>query len=356
MISQQTSDRITSLRWISMAAIVLTHSVQWPYFNTSAANFCFGPAMNWTYIIILYGIGIGVVPVFFLISGFLQFDKPRQYKETLLKKSTGLLLPLLIWTAIACVEYLALKPLTGPIANFGFMESHSVLDWLKAIFGDYSTLRSGIIGVPLLYQFWFLRDLFILSLLSPLIKWLLQKLPWIYMALCLLALAFLIAPIVEPHSLFFYSLGGLCAIRKWDFFSITDKWIPWPVVIVGCIAAIFYTHSEGIYAGVTTKIIAHLPSFFLLLKLSKTLTSRPKVFDFTKRMAPQSMFLYCAHTFMLIDVIALVSIRLFNVTCSSGMIGSVLFVFAVDLGICTAVGMLLRKFTPNLFSLLSGGR
>lgn len=356
MTNQQTSDRITSLRWISIVFIVLSHAVQWPYFNASAANFSHAPVIGWLYMTVIYGCGIGVIPVFFLIAGYLQFSKTRKYKETIVKKSVALLLPLLLWTALACIEYLALKPLTGPLPMFDFLKSSSPLDWLKAIFGDYSTLRSGIIGVPLLYQFWFLRDLFILSLLSPLINWLLQKLPWIYMVLCLLALAFLIAPIVEPHSLFFYSLGGLCAIRKWDFFSITDKWVPWPVVIVGCIAAIFYTHSESIYAGVTTKIIAHLPSFFLLLKLSKTLTSRPKVFDFTKRMAPQSMFLYCAHTFMLIDVIALVSIRLFNVTCSSGMIGSVLFVFAVDLGICTAVGILLRKFTPKLFSLLSGGR
>lgn len=356
MINQQISERITSLRWISIVFIVLAHSVQWPYFNNSVADFCFGPATNWAYMTILYGCSIGVIPVFFLIAGYLQFSKTRKYKETIVKKSTALLLPLLLWTALACIEYLALKPLTGPLPMFDFLQSSSPLDWLKAIFGDYSSLKTGVIGVPLLYQFWFLRDLFILSLLSPLINWLLHKIPWIYMALCLIALALLIAPIVEPHSLFFYSLGGLCAIREWDFFSLTDKWLPWPVVIIGCLAAILYTHSEGIYTGVTTKIIAHLPSFFLLLKLSKVLTAHRKVYQFTEKMAPQSMFLYCAHTLMLIDVAALASLKVFDVSSAIGMIGAILFIFVVDAGICTAVGMLLRRCMPKTFSLIIGGR
>ena len=108
------------------------------------------------------------MPVFFIISGYLQFAKPRNYKDTVLKKLKGLMLPMLIWTAVACLEYLALKKWTGRILQFAFLESSNPLDWL------------------------------------------LHKIPWIYMTLCLLALVFVISPLTAPHALFFYSLGGRC--------------------------------------------------------------------------------------------------------------------------------------------------
>lgn len=351
----QVSDRISSLRWISMVIVVLAHAVQWPFFNPSA-DFCDEPVVGWVYMAVIYGCAIGVIPVFFLISGYLQFIKERRYRDTVAKKTVGLLLPLVLWTAIACLEYLALKPWTGPLAQFDFLESRSPLDWLKAVFGDYSDILSGSIGVPLLYQFWFLRDLLIISLLSPVINWLLHKIPWAYMTVCLSFMIFDIIPLVEPHSLFFYSLGGLCAIRDRDFFSITDRWIPWPLILVGVVAAVVFTHAEGIYDGITMRYLAHLPSFFLLLKLSRGLVSNGKLFGFTKRMMPQAMFLYCSHTIMLIQVIALISVRIFNVSSMFGMTAAILFIFLADLGVCTAAGLLIRRFLPKTFSLLCGAR
>ena len=350
------SERITSLRWLCIVLVLMQHAVQWPYFQASLADFCFEPVFGWVYMTVVYGLGIGIVPVFFIISGYLQFAKPRNYKDTVLKKLEGLMLPMLIWTAVACLEYLALKKWTGRILQFAFLESSNPLDWLKGIFGDYSGMLSGSIGVPLLYQFWFIRDLFILSILSPLINWLLHKIPWIYMTLCLLALVFVISPLTAPHALFFYSLGGLCAIRKWNFFSLADKWIPWPLVIAGCIAAVFHVHSEGLYCGITTHFLAHLPTFFLLLKLSGILISHRKAKAFVRNMAPQSMFLYCSHSYMTIYVIGLLLIRFIDVTGTLGMIFFALALFVADLLVCTFAGVLLLRYLPKTFSVLCGGR
>ena len=102
------SERITSLRWLCIVLVLMQHAVQWPYFQASLADFCFEPAFGWVYMTVVYGLGIGIVPVFFIISGYLQFAKPRNYKDTVLKKLEGLMLPMLIWTAVACLEYLAL--------------------------------------------------------------------------------------------------------------------------------------------------------------------------------------------------------------------------------------------------------
>lgn len=356
MITQNMSERITSLRWLCIILVVLQHSVQWPYFQSSMADFCFEPVFGWIYMVVEYGLGIGIVPVFFIMSGYLYFEKPRKYRDTIVKKSRGLLLPIILWTAIVCIEYLVLKRWTGEIDRFAFLNSSSPMEWFKGIIGDYSNMMHGGIGVPVLYQFWFIRDLFILSLLSPVINWLLQKIPWIYMTVCLALMFFLISPAVAPHALFFYSLGGLCAIREWNFFDIADKYVPWPLVIIGAVAAVIFVHTEGIYCGITTHFLAHMPTFFLLLKLSKFLIANKKVYEFTRKMAPQSMFLYGAHTYMLINVIGMMLVSIIDVTSTFGIIVFFLLLFFVDVCICTAAGIAVRKYLPKTFSLLSGGR
>ena len=362
MIEESISKRITSLRWLCIAAVVLVHAAQWFYFqdpgqkHLAGVDFCYEPVYGWVLDIVLYGVSIGIVPTFFIISGYLHFSKSRKYKDVVVSKTRGLLLPFLIWTALACLAYLALSPLTGTYREFAFLQSREPLKWLSSVFGDYSNFFRAGATPPLLYQFWFIRDLFIMMLVSPLIGWCLRRIPWVYMALCLVPLAFVFVPVVAPNALFCFSLGGLCAIRKWDFFKFVDRWCPWWLVIAGAVASVICMHMLKDNLHVSGNFLTQLPSFLVYLKISRNIVSNDRAFRLSETMAPQSMFMYCAHSLLLINIIGLAGVKIFPVDTSWGIVCCMLFIFVADVVICAAAGMFLRKHSPCVFSLLSEGR
>ena len=81
------------------------------------------------------------------------------------------------------------------------------LDWVHGIFG-YSA-KEGAGELPdFVYQFWFIRDLVILTIISPVIQFFMKKFPRGFFAL--VSILF-IAPVnvyfVQTQALFFYTAG-----------------------------------------------------------------------------------------------------------------------------------------------------
>ena len=114
------------------------------------------------------------VPLFFFISGFLFFYRSgfstRIYGQKLRKRARTLLVPYVLWNAafflvMFCAQaFLHVSPDKYPaIEEFGW------LDWLN-IFWSYNG------GMPASYQFWFVRDLMVAVLLSPVLYFIVKHL------------------------------------------------------------------------------------------------------------------------------------------------------------------------------------
>ena len=114
-------------------------------------------------------------PFFFFISGVLFFREgtfsKELYLQKLLRRSFSLLLPYVLWIFtflfLLSVAESLLPNWTAivhkPIENFSFS------DWLLC-FWDISKIGSqGGIAAPLVIPFWFLRDLMVLCLFTPII-------------------------------------------------------------------------------------------------------------------------------------------------------------------------------------------
>src|SRR5512145_303276 len=120
-----------------------------------------------------------VVPLLSMISGWLFFsfnsDAAAALSSRIRRRFASLYLPLVFWNAlflaVLLVLFLALPghPLLAEM-NIDFA-SAGAMDYLNAVFG--------LTAHPIGFQFWFVRDLFVTVLVSPLLWLLLTRAPWI---------------------------------------------------------------------------------------------------------------------------------------------------------------------------------
>ena len=123
------------------------------------------------------------------------------------------MVPYFLWVLIYGFCYAGLKLIVLKIAPQFIQNPDSTalnwtwLDWVHGIFG-YSA-KEGAGELPdFVYQFWFIRDLVILTIISPVIQFFMKKFPRGFFAL--VSILF-IAPVnvyfVQTQALFFYTAG-----------------------------------------------------------------------------------------------------------------------------------------------------
>ena len=178
-------------------------------------------------------VGRCAVPLFYIISGYLFFlkvpDGLRSITEKMRKRVDSLLIPYII-TSVFYVTFLFLIdsiPATSKFANSSILPQLQQ-SWprvLVAIFYGHSG------GMPLAFHLWFVRDLLILVLLSPLWYVLLRYLGWWWVLLALLP-AYLGLAYFPTTALFWFSLGS--ALTK---FPLTVKRPKLGLVLLGLFLA-----------------------------------------------------------------------------------------------------------------------
>lgn len=156
------------------------------------------------------------VPMFFAISGYLYFLKKNRFtfKEYAIKmggKCNTLLIPYLIWNFIAIIAY-----------PMDFVEA----SWTERIFGFYSRkITWGSLSGPWDGPLWFLRDLFVVMLFSPLISLLIRKtnilLPIVLSFVILLGYN-AIFPGLSVVSFLYFCTGSYLAIIRPEFSKVFE--------------------------------------------------------------------------------------------------------------------------------------
>ena len=186
------------------------------------------------------------VPVFFIMSGYLFFanvDKwdVATYKKKILRRIKTLLLPYLIWNLLMAVK---LKTFCMSMFWAYWDSAGKQIDW----FG-HEQLMTAPANMPL----WFLRDLMVVSLLTPIIYILVRRLGyWLMAMLTLLYLSGVCAfiPGLSAYAVFFFTLGAYLSIRKMDLVEIFNRF-EWPAyglsIILG--VAMMITYSTPVFSS-----------------------------------------------------------------------------------------------------------
>lgn len=109
------------------------------------------------------------VPCFFIISGILFFHNVekftlRIYASKLRKRVHTLLVPYIFWCAVCCL-LLFLKHRYLDFPGLGIFLDNGGVDWENFFQGFFAIPAAG--GYPYAFAFWFIRNLMIFCILSP---------------------------------------------------------------------------------------------------------------------------------------------------------------------------------------------
>ncbi len=229
------------------------------------------------------------VPVFFIISGYLFFSNVDEwnlqvYRSKMLRRIKTLLIPFIVWNLLMAVK---LKTFSWNMFWTYWNPAGIQIDWL-----GHEQLMTAPANMPL----WFLRDLIIVSLLTPIIYIGVRRLG--YWLLGMLTVAYLsgvcaFIPGLSAYAVFFFTLGAFLSIRKK---GLVDTFLrfEWPSYIL------------TVCFGLAMLMTYHMPVFSSLM-LCFRLTAAVAVFNLayrilshTNRRLPQivcdaNYFIYLAH-------------------------------------------------------------
>lgn len=152
------------------------------------------------------------MPTFFVMSGYLFFANvtewnAKTYLGKLRRRVKTLLIPYIVWNLL-----MAIKLRTFSLNMFWayWTEAGKQIDWL-----GHEQLMTAPANMPL----WFLRDLMVVALLSPIIYIGIRKMGgWLLVILTPLYLSGLCAfiPGLSAYAVYFFTLGAFLGIRKMD--------------------------------------------------------------------------------------------------------------------------------------------
>ena len=170
-----------------------------------------------TYFKVLYPFSLWLgetgVPGFFFISGFLFFLSKKTYSQKLKTRLHTLLIPYLIWNSLFLALYVTAFVIGYPQdINGKNISDFTIIDYLR-LFWDRGSYDNGNF-VPLLCPLWYIRNLLIMSLLSPIIYYIIRYTREVF--LIVIAIWWLMSyhNAFIPQTILFFSLGA--------YFSIFD--------------------------------------------------------------------------------------------------------------------------------------
>ncbi|MBP4137804.1 acyltransferase family protein [Flavobacterium geliluteum] len=191
-MNEYLSVKLKLISFFSMIMVVFLHSYNLVINLTSGTVLVDQGYSTFIQNFISQGIARVAVPLFFSISGYLFFLNSRgELKEFILKFNKRLktiVIPYLFWSIFCLLLFLIMQSI--PQLAIFFTNKH-VIDY------TVSEFISSVFINPIPYQLWFLRDLMILVVLSPILFYLIKK--FSYFAL----VVFMVAWFLDFNFIFF---------------------------------------------------------------------------------------------------------------------------------------------------------
>lgn len=304
-------------------------------------------------------VGNIAVPFFFFISGYLFYlqGKP-DYFHKLKSRFYSLIIPYFLWNLLTIVLFYFLQHL--PFTEGLFSGYHKLIsdytfgDFLRAFWdcGDWSQGN----GKPLLFPYWYIRNLIVLILISPLIYWLniYLKYYWLIMA----CLVWLLTPHLasSASSIFSFGIGAYLGINRVKINLSPGLFKAGLVVCIGLAGLLnfFLYHPVGNITPVVALrlfIICSVPVIYTIF-YRKVEKGRWKI---PQKWLNSTFFIYSSHIFIMM-ALRKGEIKLFP-GASDGLsvffyLSSVVITFFVSYG----GYVLLRKYMPGFLAVLCGKR
>lgn len=305
------------------------------------------------------------VPLFFFISGFLFFYKTQIfnsniYLQKIKKRIHTIVIPYLIWNLLVILYHLCaqlivpelLSTKNKPICDF------SISDWVFAFWNTYPIYHDS--NLPINFPLWFIRDLIIVIIFSPLLYLAIQKLSkTIVIALGLFWFSniWFKIPGFSVDAFFFFTFGAYFSIKKKNFINLMKPLSKLCTILYLIIIVIEllnnqfsfikdyieYIHKLGILLGIISVIT--ISAHFISKGKWKT----------NSFLAKSTFFLYAYHSIPLGIIIKLSLMYIKPYTEFS-----LLIIYFGSTIIITIIGLmiyhLIKTYFPRFTAFITGGR
>jgi surface polysaccharide O-acyltransferase-like enzyme len=305
-----------------------------------------------------FSLGINQIanPLFFSISGYLFFlntdGKLIHFILKIIKRFRTLVIPYLFWSIGALIFYYFLQsfPISNTFFTHKFIRDYSVYEILNSIF---------IHQIPV--QLWFLRDLFILVLLSPVIYWLIRHFKLI--ALLILTFAWFTNVnflIFSNEAFLFFTFGSyFCVLNKNAVLNDFSKgcyiyFYSWIAILLLKTVFIYYGFQGEIIQSIFRKM-SILFGIMAVWSLYDSLFRDKELVEY--RFYPIlsfSFFIFAFHEPML-DIIKK---GLFYIMGGNELVSLFIYIVAPLLTIFASIfiGYYLKHFVPKFYGIITGNR
>jgi fucose 4-O-acetylase-like acetyltransferase len=295
------------------------------------------------------------VPLFFLIAGYLLYFKESKFVPVLKKKCRTILLPYILWNLLLVLFYFLMQEL--PFTKQFFMsdpeyliKNYGAIDWIDVFVGKFTEKRE--YNYPFVYQFWFLRDLFILNIFFIGIKKLIDKLPLGTFVLILIFWTNNIKIyIVSSEALLFFTFGYYIVKYNFDIENINRIKIFDLLVIYGItiILEYFFIQSMPILHRVSIII-----GCIFFLKISQYFIENLKLYNILAWLEKYQFIVYAIHGIIIPQLLKIYVklIPLNGVYILTGYFFMILFGVFISL----IFGIIFKKLFPKIYGILTGGR
>lgn len=302
------------------------------------------------------------VPLFFFFSGFLffynsEFSK-NIYISKIKKRVKSLLVPYLIWNFVAFIVLL-IQVHPRIIHYFPLLNDYRVdiTSFLSSFWITNLPISMSGPANPINTPLWFIRDLIVLVILSPMIWWLIKRIKLGGLVVLGIIWFFSIGeeigfPSLCHQSLFFFPLGAYFGINRLNFVEMTCKlfWIPF--VYLGFAIADVVTRNEP-YNLILHKVGILFGMIFVIYLVSLLL--RKDKIQVNSFLIGASFFVYALHNLFLGKVTKII---LMYVRPESPIVVLLIYFLmpTISIIVCMGIYKVLDKFLPSISSVLTGGR
>jgi len=299
------------------------------------------------------------VPLFFAISGYLFFcsfqPTARQFRAKYRRRARSLLAPYLIWSAAGIVLFYLLQTL--PASKPYFTDPANVIRNLSA--GELA--RKWLLD-PINYPLWFVRDLIVLTSISPLIyllvRWLglgvLLPLGGLWLLGLSPPLMLGLRPVVSMPGLFFFMLGSYLALRKpLDLERDMAGSKALAAVWLGLLAVKTYLE---IYQGRESTILAQVSIALGVVALWTNYRSLQPALEGRVGiwLTQFTFFVYAGHE-PLLTILKKLFVRLFGLGPWSQLLAFFLLP-VLAIAVCVSVAAVMKRFFRPVYLVMTGGR
>ena len=316
------------------------------------------------------------VPCFFLISGFLFFLNFRkwswlEYRKKMKSRLTTLFIPYILWNVTPWLLAIIKKGVKAVYDNsmVGQLRQY-VIDCNFNILYDcnqWGGERTNWLGKHLLmtgpYDFplWVLRDLIFMSVLTPIIYYLVKRLKLWYIVVLFMAYIsriWILIPGLHITACFYFSLGAFLSLNRINIISSIHKfrYIIVPLSIILFILCV-------IYDGMNTVMGQNIYPFFIFTTVFSVFYIVALVvekYDIkpNKLLVSSCFFIYAFHALSLPGIGSPLSLctRVLNTLFPDFLIANYLIVPFVTAVVCILIMQIGKKILPGVTKWYAGNR